>query len=50
MAGFKAWHVQVHSVQNHLCDLAVRKIINTEIEALSITSKKDTHIAHVTKL
>lgn len=44
MAGFKTWHVQVHSVQNSMCDLAVRKIISHEIEALSITGEKKTHI------
>lgn len=50
MAGFKTWHVQVHSVQNSMCDLAVRKIIGHEIEALSIIGERDTHTAHVTKL
>ena len=50
MAGFKTWLVRVHSVQNSMCDLAVRNIISHEIKALSVTGKRNTHTAHVTKL
>lgn len=50
MAGFKTWHIQVYTAsKNGMCDLAVRQIIDHEIE-VSTSTGKERHTAYVTKL